>query len=371
MGVETPPLFLSLMKRTIEVDLTYQNLIDAPPPREGDLHGRASAHDKTTIDSWREIWLKHTKANKERFKEFSEHSIGKLFGINRQKPAIICGSGPSLKHSIEALKENAALEYPVLNVSCLHNFGYFEDEGFHADYYLTLDSGAIVIDDVHEGRKEKPEYYWEKTKGKKLLATVMTDPKLFDLWQGEIYLFSVIIPEFKLHQEIQAIEPFKHYTSCGGNALGGCLYIAKAIFCSDTIHFVGADFCFDFDNKFHSYATHYDQVGRYVVHTDVFGMKRKTWPSYLSFKFWMDWVSMNVPGKYINCSEGLLGAYNEGNLSSFQYMPLSEALKPYRMMEWVNQDKLDGVSGELLERKRLDLKDLFSNSKYEFDVVFF
>lgn len=359
------------MLKTIEIDLTYSQQIEGPPVHQGDLRERASSNDTTTVNAWRQIWIDNTKANKKRFGTFGDHSIGKLYGINKMKPAIICGSGPSLKNSIEALKENAQSDTPLLTVSCLHNFGYFEDEGFHADFYLTLDSGKIVMDDVSEGRKEKAEYYWEKTKGKKLLATIMTDPKVFDLWQGEIYLFNIMIPEVATFQALNEIEKFSHYVSCGGNALGGCFYVTKVIFGSDNIHLVGADFCFDYNNQFHSYKTHYDQVGHYVTWPDVYGIRRKTWQSYLNFKFWFDWVACHVPGHLVNCSEGLLGAYPEGNIRQFKYMPLSEALRPYRQMDWVYRQKHDALTGAVIEKEQLKLKDLFSNPQYPHDLVFF
>lgn len=356
------------MLRDISIDLQYQPII-ANPPQADQLFSRAASGDAITVNTWREIWLKNIKASKERFGNFADKSIGKLYGINRMKPVIICGSGPSLKHSIDALKENAKAEFPVMNISCLHNFGYFEDEGFHADYYMSLDSGDIVVQDVFESRKEKPEYYWEKTKGKKLLATVMTPPKLFDLWQGEIYLFTVMMPDLKLQTDLQAIEKFTHYIAPGGNALGGCLYVAKCIFGSDPIHFVGADFCFDYDNTFHAYKTHYDSLGGYVMWPDVFGNMRKTWQSYLNFKFWFDHIAVNQPGRYVNCSEGLLGAYKEGNIRQFQYMNLSDALRPYRAMERVFLEHRDATTNEMVKKEELRLKDYFSNAAFERDVV--
>lgn len=366
-GASAPCSFY--MIRNVEIDLTYQPIIDGPPQRD-QLFERAASGDQQTVNAWRDIWLKNCQASKDRFGAFADKSIGKLYGINRMKPVIICGSGPSLKHSIEALKENAKADHPVMNVSCLHNFGYFEDEGFHADYYLTLDSGDIVVDDVFESRKEKPEYYWEKTRGKKLLATVMTPAKLFDLWQGEIILFSVMMPDLALQAGLQAIEKFTHYVAPGGNALGGCLYAAKSIFCSDVVHFVGADFCFDYNNSFHSYKTHYDSVGQYVLWPDVFGNMRKTWQSYLNFKFWFDHIACSIPGRYVNCSEGLLGAYREGNIRQFQYMTLHDALQPYRMMERVFLEYRDTLqNNQVVKKEEVRLKDYFSNPMFEKDIA--
>ena len=360
------------MLRTIEIDLKYQPTIEQPPVQNSnELIQRAAQSDQPTVNHWRNIWIDLTQKAKERFGNFADKSIGKLHGINRHKPAICIGSGPSLKNSIEALRENRKLEHPVLTISCLHNFGYFEDEDCHADYYLTLDSGDIIVDDIFESRKEKAEFYWEKTKDKTLLATLATPPKLFDLWKGPIYLFNVIIPEKETQDKLQAIERFAHYIAPGGNALGGCVYVAKAIFGSDPIIFVGADFCFDHNNTFHSYKTHYDTLGGFVTHPDVFGIPRSTWPSYLRFKYYLDWLACNVPGHYISCSEGLLGAYKEGNIRQFKYMPLKDALLPYAMSERVYLQKIDPMTGVVLGKDEIRLKDLFSNSQYPTDMTIY
>lgn len=359
------------MLRNIEIDLVYQPLIDGPPPREGDLHQRSCTSDNTTITHWRETWLKHYKATNDRFGDFSEKSIGNIYNANQYKGAIVCGSGPSLKHSIEALKDNAKEEKPLLTISCLHNFGFFEDEGFHADYYLTVDSGKIVLDDIDEGRTLSKGSYWEKTKGKKLLACVLTDPEVFDKWQGEIILFNCLIPDDGIKDEFDKIQRFSHFVSTGGNALGACFYVAKAIMGSDVVHFVGADFCFDHNNTFHSYKTHYDQIGQYVLWPDVFGIKRKTWGSYLNFKFWFDWVACNIPGRYVNCSEGLLGSYLEGNIRQFQYLSLKEALIPYQMTDRVYWRSFDAKTNAVLGQDEIKLKEVFKDSKYEKNIVLF
>lgn len=358
------------MLRTLDIDLVYQNLIDGPPAAPQKLYEKACSSDGATVGAWREIWIKNAKLNKEKFGRFADKTIGKLHGINRGKAAIICGSGPSLKQSIEGLRENKQSAHPLMVVSCLHNFGYFEDENVHADYYLSLDSGDIIMSDVFEGRKYPQEHYWEASKGKTLLATVMTPPKLFELWQGEIVLFSTMMPDAQLQRDLQAVERFSHYVSCGGNALGGCLYVAKAIFGSETLMICGADFCFDYDNTFHSYKTHYDAPGGYVMHPDVFGNMRKTWPSYLNFKYWFDWVACTIPGRYINCSEGLMGAYREGNIQQFQYMSLKQALVAYQMADRIYLEHRD-ENKKVIKKDPISLTELFSNPEYDLDLVVF
>ena len=358
------------MLRTIDIDLQYQQTIPGPPPREGDLYRKAAAGDKSTIGHWKDTWEKNFKDAKDHFGELGSKSFGQLHGINRHKPAIVIGSGPSLKHSMEALKENRGSPSPVLSISALHNFGYFEDEGCHADYYLSLDSGGVVIDDVSETRNQDGKFYWEKTKGKTLLAYAASDPRLWELWQGDIYLFNTLVPDPEVRKMKDKVEVFTHYISCGGNALGACMYAAKAVMGSSAIMYVGADFAFDYDNTFHSYKTQYDNPGRYITAVDVFGNTRKTWQSYMNFKYWFDHVACNVPGSWVNCSEGLMGAYREGNIQQYEYKSLHDALIPYESADVLFLEEKK-ANGESLSRTPFNLADFWANPKNDKNVTFF
>ena len=102
-----------------------------------------------------------------------------------------------------------------------------------------------------------------------------------------------------------------------------------------SIIFVGADFAFGYDRKFHSWNSKYDKKMGYVIPAvDVFGNRVPTWQSYNNFKAWFDWVSLRVPGVYFNCTEGgTLGAYPNGNLHSIKCMDLKECLDMYHMGE--------------------------------------
>lgn len=366
-----PPTPILNMLRTITYDFRLQPLISAPPPDAGDLYATACSGDKVTIDSWKDIWLKNYKASKDRFGSFKEYSFGKLHGINRHKPAIVIGSGPSLKNSIEALKENQAQPHPILTISCLHNLGYFEDEGIKPDYYLSLDSGEIVVSDVSEGRKKEAKEYWDATTDKTLIATVTSDPKLFELWKGKIYLFNTLIPDMGVRDQFNAIERFPHAISSGGNAGGACMYTAKAVMGSPTIMYVGIDMCFDYDaHTFHSYASPtYDKEGQSITWPDIFGVPRVTWRSYYNFAQWLSHIAMNVPGNWVSCSDGIVGAYKGGNLMHFEYLPLHFALEKYRVADRVTvcTKKVTGeTSSEMIE-----LSELFGNYEYPNDIVLF
>ena len=370
------------MKRTIDIELELQPMIDKIPVPSEQLWEKACSGDRLTIDTWRDTWIKNYQHTKDRFKELGDYSYGQLFGINRYKPAIVCGSGPSLKTSIPALKRNREQPNPVMTVSALHNFGYFEDENCHADYYMTLDAGPIVVDDVYEGRQKAPEEYWAASKDQTLIASACSPPELFELWQGKVYLLSILVPDMEVRDALNKIERLSHYISGGGNVTGGCIYAAKAVMGSGEIIAVGFDCCFDYDHKFHAYPTNYDNfngngIGKVIKWPDIFGIPRSTWPSYYNFKCWADWLTFNVPGRWASASEGIWGAYPEGNLSSIRYAPLAGLLKAYSIADVANLGEVDDSNNLKMNavgtptNLRLSLEEFFKDPKQGKDLVLF
>lgn len=317
--------------KTAEITLEYQNYIQNVPVARESLYAEASKNDQTTIDHWKETWLKNIRANHKRFGSFSEHSVGQFWNRFIYQPCVVAGAGPSLKRNGHELKERGKI--PL--VSCLHNFHFFEDHGVEVDFYVTLDAGEITIEEVSEGGSKTEEEYWEKTKGKKLLAYIATSPRLLEKWQGEVYFFNCPMPDPALDQAIDEIEKFHTYVSTGGNVLGACVYLAKAIFGGNPIIYVGADFSFSYDKKFHAWDSKYDKtLGQVLRSVDVFGNKVYTWPSYHGFKSFFDWMAESVPGLYINCTEGgSLGAYPDGNIMAIRQMDLCEFLGMYHLSD--------------------------------------
>ncbi len=314
--------------------LEHQPYIDAAPVPQNALYQQACANDGATVHSWRDIWISQIRANHAVFGPFKDRSIGKLFRKHHHSPIFVVGSGPSLKKNAAQLLKKDGI--PV--ISCLHNFHYLEDLGVEVDYYVTLDAGPITIEEVSEGGKSDVDY-WAKTKGKKLLAYIGTHPNLLAKWQGEIYFFNCPIPSIEIENEINAIERFRVLVSSGGNVLGACLYIAKAFLGCNTTIFLGADFSFSYDEKFHGWDSKYDaKMGDYIRMTDIYGNRTKTWQSYANFKAWFDWVAQQVPGEYINCTEGgIFGAYSEGNIRAVKQMDLEDCLLRFSMSNHIRE----------------------------------
>ena len=311
-------------------------MIPQAPESPQQLRGRATGADDVTVRTWRETWLSNIRANKERFGSFADHSCGKYFQAYKYQPVICAGSGPSLKQNAAKLRDRKGL----CLVSCLHNFHYFEDLDLEPEFYVSLDAGPVTIEEVTEGGTKTEEEYWERTKDRTLVAYIGTDPKLLERWRGDICFFNAPLPDLQLAREIDEIEKFNVFLSNGGNVLGGAVYFSKGILGASSIIFLGADFSFgypDFDGdeptqRFHSWKSKYDKkMGHTMRVTDIYGNKVHTWPSYYNFKAFFDWLAQQVPGEWINATEGgILGAYPQGNIAQFKYMDLDDVYRYFQ-----------------------------------------
>jgi len=336
--------------KTAVVPLVYQPYFEGVPVPPDVLYQTACSNDKTTLEFWREQWIRQIQANHAVFKPFSDRSIALLFKKELHRPCVLLGSGPSLKKNAHLLKENRGL----LVISCLHNFGFLHDLGVKVDYWVNLDAGEVTIKEVSEGGTRAPEEYWEATKGQTLLTYTGSYPNLLTKWKGNLYFFNAPVPDEKIKEAHDALERFPYYVSSGGNVLGASLYIAKAFLgCSTTI-FLGADFSFSYDKKFYGWKTDLDDnPGAQALRiTDIFGNKVSTWQSYFNFKCWFEFVTMKVPGEYINCTEGgILGAYNEGNIRTIQQMDLECVLERFSLT--------DNIKPVIDDKESKDIRILF------------
>lgn len=336
------------MSKRREILCEYQPYIDQAPVSREQLRVMACANDTPTIEAWRPTWLKNAEANFKRFGGFAQHGLGQLWGKHRNSPAIVIGSGPSLKENVLDLKNNVG---GIPTISCLHNFHFLEDNGVGADYYVSLDAGPLTIDEVSEGGSKSPDEYWAMTNGKTLIAYLGTDPQLFDKWQGKVYLFNCPVDE-NINGFIDGLEKFRTFVSTGGNVFGASTYIAKAVFGCNPLLFMGADFSFSYLEKFHGWDSKYDaDLGQIVKMSDVYGNCVKSWKSYSNFKAWFDWLAQTVPGFYINCTEGgTFGAYPGGNIRQVIQMDLKDALAMFNLCDEI---KLSCQNPETDERKIL------------------
>ena len=319
------------MLKTVEMDFEYLNTLDVAPQSPAELHKGAASNDDNTINQWRDTWIKNMQINHKNHGPFSDNGIGKMFGQFHMKPCIIAGAGPSLGGNIKDLKNKGDIGL----ISCLHNFHYMVDNEIEVDYFVTLDAGAVTIEEISEGGKHDHQYYIDASKDFTLCAFTSTDPDLINAWKGKILWYNCPIPDQKCLEEFNKTEVFHHLVSNGGNVLGAALYIAKAYGGANPIAYVGADFAFGYKKQFHSWDNKYNfKTGRHIRTVDCWGNQVLTWASYLGFKQWHDSISMRVPGEWINCSEGgTYGVYPEGLIKSIKHKPLKTFIDGYRLYE--------------------------------------
>lgn len=331
------------------VTLNYQTPILQPPGGSDGLRSTFSRNDDITIKSWFKEWLANKTENCKNFDVVNNSAMSE-HGKWAYKPCIIAGAGPSLKKNAIQLKNRGGIGL----VSVLHNFGYFNSIGVKADYWLNLDAGDIAVSEIGEGDPDVQEAcrgfseanriayldkidYWEKTKDQTLVTAIHGNPQLHKKWRGKIVWYDTALPGINERIPGEPLKKFNLLFQTGGNTLGACQYHAKAILGSSPIIFVGADFCFSYDKKFHPFNTHYDdKYDGLQVATDVYGNRVYTWPSYYGFKTWFEYIAMGGQagafGTYINCTEGgILGSYPEGNLIHIRQRSLSETLAEYNL----------------------------------------
>lgn len=333
-----------MVRRQVDMELEYLNTIDSPPQTPRQLHKQAASNDDPTVNAWRDIWIKNMKENHKSHGPYCENGIGKLFGEFNLKPAILAGSGPSLKTNIEDLKNKG--DIPV--ISCLHNFHYMVDNKIDVNYFVTLDAGEITVPEISEGGKETHEFYLDKTKNHTLLAFLGTSPNLIKAWKGKVLWFNCPIPDQETKDAYDQTEKMHNYVANGGNVLGAAAYIAKAYLGANPIAYIGADFCFGYDKKFHAWNSSYDKTMGQVMRTvDCYGNKVYTWQSYHNFKCWHDSITMRVPGEWINCSEGgTWGVYSEGLIKTIRHKPLKEFIdgfQLYKTMQFQAENPHNGL----------------------------
>lgn len=326
-------------KNKIDMCLQIQNVIDGPPMPPENLYKTACQSDEITFTSWEETWRKHAAENGKEFDIVGGSCLSEN-GKHKLSPAIIAGSGPSLKKNVKHLSSRGGI--PL--VSCLHNYGFFEDNQVFPEYYVNLDAGDITIDEMSQGGTRDAQYYWDSTKDKTLLTAIIANPTIHRKWKGKILWFCPPPAKPEVYENWkQSISPNADHDpvvfNIGGNTLGACMYFAKAVLGCNPICFVGADFCFSYMKKFHPFDSPYDQKFSGLMSTiDIWGNKVYTWMSYFGFKNFFEFIACGgkngVPGIWVNCTEGgILGSYLEGNIKQIIQMPLEQFVYSYKMWE--------------------------------------
>lgn len=329
----------------IEMTLQVQPYIPGIPAGKDAAWQAATRNDAITLESWAKQWVEQTKENLKKH-DFVKDSVMKLHGAHAGKPIILMGAGPSLAKNWKELigdGKNSFGRRDIKIVTNVHNFPFCEDRGLMTsdDYYMVLDAGDICIKEMSEGgaHAAEPEWYWEKTQNRTLIAYHATSPAFIEKWRGPIFWFTTPSASIELAQQITKIIDITKIPgfNVGGNVMGGALYFSRAVLgCSIPI-FMGMDLCFSYDRKFHPWDCWYNEKFKGVMPwVDIFGNRVYTWGSYFGFKNWFDFMACGGNGNnaqlWINATEGgIMGSYPEGNIQQIIQLDLKTALHLFNM----------------------------------------
>lgn len=322
----------------IEMNPILSPYIDGVPNGKKSAWQAATRCDEVTVNSLEKKWIKNSLANSKAY-DIAKNSVMNLYPANLGRPVILAGSGPSLQKNIEGLKGNGKeligrKNIPIVSAS--HNFRFLEENDIMTpdDYYVVLDSCDITIDHIQEG-KNPPEWYWERSAERTLIASNVVDPRLISMWRGKVYWFTTPYSTENMAKEISAqidtsvVPGF----NVGGNVMGASLYFAKSILGSSIPVFIGMDLSFSYSHKFYpdSEGPGFETTAGLMPWIDIFGNRVFTQPSYFGFKSWFDYIACGGQGNnqqmWINATEGgILGAYPEGNIVQIRQMSLRDTL---------------------------------------------
>lgn len=267
---------------------------------------------------------------------------------------ILVGAGPSLALNIESLKLAKEKNIPIMCSS--HALMYLADYNIKPTYVVMLDAGKMWDDYLNAGNMDMSDV--------PLIADQVCDPRQLKAWKGPVKFFKAAAPmESNIAQfvqmEMNRLVPAAENSSIievGGHVMGSMLSICRGVFACNTIVFVGADYCSEFNpmgpGKFYPFDKKIDQI----VNTenpdgsfsdkpaapiydgqvlDIFGRVVFTNGSYLGFKNIIDAsIKANKLASnpvedldFINATEGgILGALKGGNLKYLEYMRLEDAI---------------------------------------------
>jgi len=315
-----------------------------------------------TLYSWRNEWLKNTKENLKHFGYFNrDHSVKIFFNELVKKPIILVGAGPSLAKNIEYLR--LAKEKGITIMATHHSLMYLADVEIKPDFVCVLDAGEMWDEYFAFDKMDCSDV--------PLLTEETCNNGQLKKWKGPIKFFSSTKPEGTnigkyIKMELgRIIPPNKHGSiiEVGGHAMGAMLSLARGVFQSNTIIFVGCDYCFEGD-KFYPFDHKIDKEvdGKYFGKegemlpsppppqgqiVDIFGRGVATNTGYLGFKNVIDEgvkaskivsFQQGVNMDFINASEGgALGALVGGNSMYMQYLRLEDAI--YMTTEKLKEEK--------------------------------
>jgi len=343
----------------IEMVLRLSPYIDGIPNGKESAWKAATNCDELTIKSWEKQWVDQTAANSKNY-DFVKNSAFNAHMACYGKPVILMGAGPSLKKNWKELVgdgDKSIGRKDLKIVAGVHNFPFCEDRNLMTsdDYYIVLDAGDITIREMSEGGSHDPDWYWDRTKDRTLIAYHGTHPGFIAKWKGPVLWYTTPYASLALAVEISKYVDISKTPgfNVGGNVMGAAMYFARAVLGCSIPVFIGMDLCFSYDHKFHAWDSQYDaKFSGVMPWIDIYGNRVWTWGSYFGFKNWFDYMACGGSGNnahlWINATEGgIMGAYHEGNIRQIIQIDLKTVLHMFNMSNLLPEMLKKSVSGQM------------------------
>ena len=138
------------------------------------------------LHHWTPTWANNMASNYATIKKLNKKKHVCLSSLKRpqNKPVIIIGSGPSLNESSKFLKD-----WKGAVISGATSASVFPKNNIEPDFIAAFDSHWSIVDYLNS-------FEWKKSS---IITHPMSDPKLFEFWKNDVYLFRRIMKGIPLY----------------------------------------------------------------------------------------------------------------------------------------------------------------------------
>ena len=190
-------------------------------------------------------WIHNVKENSSKINK----TIADLWKERDYGEGISVAAGPSLKDDLEDLKKMRKHRERICVDASL---GFLVDNGLIPDFCVTTDFSDKIL--LMLDREDKPI----DTSGIKLVANVITHPKVIEKWKGEVYWFVMMnnvydIDYQKFMDDMHALETkVGAKLAPGGNVSSIALGFGLSVRNYEKIILYGHDFCWKPEGDFYA-----------------------------------------------------------------------------------------------------------------------
>jgi hypothetical protein len=273
------------------------------------------------------LWWEAIRANKDCINK-TGWACETFIGQGKHKAVIVMGASPAIKRQADRLRELAKDDNYIL-IGLSSGLKWLADENIKPTFCFVAETIPRVLD-WFEGVPE------DFMKGITLIADIHTNPKVLDIWKGEVQWLATFSAITKMDKKVKKwlfpVNGCNEYFPALGAQVCEAVAFANIVLCSPVVIFVGQEYSFPSDDceKDKYYANRDDEKDHYhrAAHLDIYGNVVYTTFSLLQTKYIIeDWTG-KIPCWFFNATEaGILGIAKDKNIPWIYQFTLDMALK--------------------------------------------